>query len=176
MRLYLFLGLKSSLPDRYIGFKECQDEVMRFLVEVEGWDAADRLCIMLMAHLEQAGEKFRIMNGRFSLLSTVSIKLGILALICMMLSLTLNNLILMTLKNRTLENYGRKVENAGNQLFPPFTPNRQAMFILSPANAFIVEKYEKLLFFRQLNLMMENTLDNIVGQVGNSNQCIMPLS
>ncbi|XP_045165251.1 uncharacterized protein LOC123529109 [Mercenaria mercenaria] len=55
-------GLKSSLPDRFLGFKECQDEVMRFLVEVEGWDAHDQLCSRMMSHLEQAGEKFRIMN------------------------------------------------------------------------------------------------------------------
>lgn len=55
-------GLKSSLPDRFLGFKECQDEVMRFLVEIEGWDAHDQLCSRMMAHLEQAGEKFRIMN------------------------------------------------------------------------------------------------------------------
>ena len=61
-----FGGLKSNLPDRYLGFKECQDEVMRCLVEVEGWDAADRLCMMLMSHLEQAGEKFRIMNGTYA--------------------------------------------------------------------------------------------------------------
>lgn len=54
--------LNSSLPDRYLGFKECQDEVMRYLVEVEGWDAMDQLCNRLMGHLEQAGEKFRIMN------------------------------------------------------------------------------------------------------------------
>ncbi|WAR26120.1 CWO-like protein [Mya arenaria] len=49
-------ALKSSLPDRFLGFKECQDEVMRYLVEVEGWDAHDKLCNRLMAHLEQAGE------------------------------------------------------------------------------------------------------------------------
>ncbi|XP_060558468.1 formin-J-like isoform X2 [Ruditapes philippinarum] len=55
-------GLKSSLPDRFLGFKECQDEVMRYLVEVEGWDAHDQLCSRMMSHLEQAGEKFRIMN------------------------------------------------------------------------------------------------------------------
>ncbi|KAL4226542.1 hypothetical protein ACF0H5_014527 [Mactra antiquata] len=55
-------ALKSSLPDRYLGFKECQDEVMRFLVEVEGWDAHDQLCSRMMNHLEHAGEKFRIMN------------------------------------------------------------------------------------------------------------------
>jgi len=59
----MFAALKSNLPDRYLGFKECQDEVMRYLVEIEGWDAHDKLCKQLMAHLEQAGEKFRIMNG-----------------------------------------------------------------------------------------------------------------
>lgn len=55
-------GLKSSLPDRYLGFKECQDEVMRFLVEVEGWDAMDKLCNRLMTHLDKAGDKFRAVN------------------------------------------------------------------------------------------------------------------
>lgn len=55
-------GLKSSLPDRYLGFKECQDEVMRYLVEVEGWDAMDKLCSRLMTHLGKAGEKFRAVN------------------------------------------------------------------------------------------------------------------
>lgn len=56
-------GLKSSLPDRYLGFKECQDEVMRYLVEVEGWDAMDKLCSRLMTHLDKAGEKFRAVNA-----------------------------------------------------------------------------------------------------------------
>ncbi|KAH3881381.1 hypothetical protein DPMN_005307 [Dreissena polymorpha] len=55
-------ALTSSLPDRFLGFKECQDEVMRYLVEVEGWDAHNKLCNRMMQHLEQAGEKFRIMN------------------------------------------------------------------------------------------------------------------
>lgn len=38
---------------------------MRFLVEVEGWDAHDQLCSRMMNHLEHAGEKFRIMNGEY---------------------------------------------------------------------------------------------------------------
>ena len=64
---YIFLltvisALKSSFPDRYIGSTECQDEMMRYLVEVEGLDVQDKLCSSLMAHLEQNGE-FRIMNG-----------------------------------------------------------------------------------------------------------------
>ena len=62
-----FLALKSSLPDRYLGFKECQDEVMRYLVEVEGWDAMDKLCSRLMTHLDKAGEKFRAVNGIYKL-------------------------------------------------------------------------------------------------------------
>lgn len=39
---------------------------MRYLVEVEELDVHDKLCSSLMAHLEQAGEKFRIMNGKYS--------------------------------------------------------------------------------------------------------------
>ena len=60
--MYSATGLTSGLPDRYIGFKECQEEVMHYLVEVEGWDAMDQLCSRMMAHLQQAGEKFRAMN------------------------------------------------------------------------------------------------------------------
>ena len=65
--LCIVTGLKSSLPDRYLGFKECQDEVMRFLVEVEGWDAMDKLCNRLMTHLDKAGDKFRAVNGNHGL-------------------------------------------------------------------------------------------------------------
>ena len=43
---YIFLltvisALKSSFPDRYIGSTECQDEMMRYLVEVEELDVQD---------------------------------------------------------------------------------------------------------------------------------------
>ncbi|KAL5010229.1 hypothetical protein ScPMuIL_012534 [Solemya velum] len=42
----------------YLGFRECQDEVIRYLVEVEGWDAKEKLCNRLMAHLASSSEKF----------------------------------------------------------------------------------------------------------------------
>ncbi|GFO42763.1 hairy/enhancer-of-split related with yrpw motif protein 1 [Plakobranchus ocellatus] len=43
----------------YMGFKEAQDEVMRFLVEVESINAMDPFCKKIMNHLENANKKFR---------------------------------------------------------------------------------------------------------------------
>ncbi|CAG5122338.1 unnamed protein product, partial [Candidula unifasciata] len=42
----------------YMGFKEAQDEVMRFLVEVESVNAMDPFCKKIMNHLENASKKF----------------------------------------------------------------------------------------------------------------------
>ncbi|XP_062619531.1 protein hairy-like [Saccostrea cucullata] len=42
----------------YMGFKECQDEVMRYYVEFEGRDIKDPVCINIGKHLEQASQKF----------------------------------------------------------------------------------------------------------------------
>lgn len=42
----------------YLGFKDCQDEVMRFFVEQEGWEANDPLCCKIMLHLSQTSSKF----------------------------------------------------------------------------------------------------------------------
>ncbi|XP_055881700.1 transcription factor cwo-like [Biomphalaria glabrata] len=42
----------------YMGFKEAQDEVMRFLVEVESVNAMDPFCKKIMNHLENASQKF----------------------------------------------------------------------------------------------------------------------
>ncbi|XP_021371008.1 transcription factor cwo-like isoform X2 [Mizuhopecten yessoensis] len=42
----------------YLGFKDCQDEIMRFCVEQEGWDANDPLCCKIMSHLNQTSSKF----------------------------------------------------------------------------------------------------------------------
>ncbi|XP_060080943.1 uncharacterized protein LOC132560295 [Ylistrum balloti] len=42
----------------YLGFKDCQDEVMRFFVEQEGWEANDPLCCKIMLHLSQTSNKF----------------------------------------------------------------------------------------------------------------------
>ncbi|XP_033745404.1 uncharacterized protein LOC117330938 [Pecten maximus] len=42
----------------YLGFKDCQDEVMRFFVEQEGWEANDPLCCKIMLHLSQSSSKF----------------------------------------------------------------------------------------------------------------------
>jgi hypothetical protein len=42
----------------YMGFKEAQDEVMRFLVEVESVSAMDPFCKKIMKHLENASKKF----------------------------------------------------------------------------------------------------------------------
>lgn len=62
---YVRLDSKSNLQDRYLGFKECQDEVMKYLVNVEELDVNDRFCSSLMIHLDEAGKKFRIVNGIF---------------------------------------------------------------------------------------------------------------
>ncbi|RUS91494.1 hypothetical protein EGW08_000715 [Elysia chlorotica] len=43
----------------YMGFKEAQDEVMRFLVEVESINTIDPFCKKIMNHLENANKKFR---------------------------------------------------------------------------------------------------------------------
>ncbi|XP_059141625.1 transcription factor cwo-like isoform X2 [Physella acuta] len=42
----------------YMGFKEAQDEAMRFLVEVESVNAMDPFCKKFMNHLENASKKF----------------------------------------------------------------------------------------------------------------------
>ncbi|BFZ10917.1 hypothetical protein BsWGS_13955 [Bradybaena similaris] len=42
----------------YMGFKEAQDEVMRFLVEVESVNPMDPFCKKIMNHLENASKKF----------------------------------------------------------------------------------------------------------------------
>lgn len=42
----------------YMGFKEAQDEVMRFLVEVESINTMDPFCKKIMNHLENANKKF----------------------------------------------------------------------------------------------------------------------
>lgn len=42
----------------YMGFKEAQDEVMRFLVEVESVSVIDPFCKKIMKHLENASKKF----------------------------------------------------------------------------------------------------------------------
>lgn len=42
----------------YMGFKECQDEVMRYYVEFEGRDIKDPVCVNIGKHLEQTSQKF----------------------------------------------------------------------------------------------------------------------
>uniref|UniRef100_K1QIW2 Uncharacterized protein n=1 Tax=Magallana gigas TaxID=29159 RepID=K1QIW2_MAGGI len=42
----------------YMGFKECQDEVMRYYVEFEGRDIKDPVCVNISKHLEQISLKF----------------------------------------------------------------------------------------------------------------------
>lgn len=46
----------------YMGFKECQDEVMRYYVEFEGRDIKDPVCVNISKHLEQISLKF-LRNG-----------------------------------------------------------------------------------------------------------------
>jgi len=41
-----------------MGYKECRDEVMRFLVEKAGYDAADPFCLTLLKHLHKQSQKF----------------------------------------------------------------------------------------------------------------------
>ncbi|XP_074645574.1 uncharacterized protein LOC141901905 [Tubulanus polymorphus] len=41
-----------------MGFKECAAELMRFLVEVEGYNAADSACVKLRNYLEAQSQKF----------------------------------------------------------------------------------------------------------------------
>lgn len=52
----------------YMGFKECQDEVMRYYVEFEGRDIKDPVCINIGKHLEQASQKF-LPSGECTLVS-----------------------------------------------------------------------------------------------------------
>ena len=42
----------------YMGFKECQDEVMRFLVENEDNNASDQVCVCMMEYLGKASKRF----------------------------------------------------------------------------------------------------------------------
>lgn len=48
----------------YMGFKECEAELMRFLVENEGWDAKDQICSRLMKQLDEASKKY---TGKYKL-------------------------------------------------------------------------------------------------------------
>nr|XP_034307874.1 uncharacterized protein LOC105325663 [Crassostrea gigas] len=41
-----------------MGFKECQDEVMRYYVEFEGRDIKDSVCVNIDKHLDQISQKF----------------------------------------------------------------------------------------------------------------------
>ena len=41
-----------------MGYKECRDEVMRFLVEMAGYEAADPFCLSLLKHLHNQSKKF----------------------------------------------------------------------------------------------------------------------
>ncbi|KAJ8302329.1 hypothetical protein KUTeg_021316, partial [Tegillarca granosa] len=47
----------------YMGFKECQDELMRYFVEEEGWDSKDKLLVRIMNHLDQSSAKFNSESG-----------------------------------------------------------------------------------------------------------------
>ncbi|KAK3103320.1 hypothetical protein FSP39_018468 [Pinctada imbricata] len=42
----------------YMGFKECQDEMLRYLIEVEGRDIKEGLCTGVISHLDQTSKKF----------------------------------------------------------------------------------------------------------------------
>lgn len=46
-----------------MGFKECQDELMRYFVEEEGWDSKDKLLARIMGHLDQSSVKFNSESG-----------------------------------------------------------------------------------------------------------------
>lgn len=57
----------------YLGFTECMDEVMRFLVEKKGYNASDTICVDLLSHLKEHNKKFRPRKLiRFSLSTTLS--------------------------------------------------------------------------------------------------------
>ena len=50
----------------YMGFKECQDETFKYMIEVEGRDVKDNLCSNLMSHLEVTSKQFlQSQNGNF---------------------------------------------------------------------------------------------------------------
>ncbi|KAL3853652.1 hypothetical protein ACJMK2_017182 [Sinanodonta woodiana] len=48
----------------YLGFKECQAEMIQYLVEVEGWDVNDQVYVRMMTHLEQASQRFYVAKDR----------------------------------------------------------------------------------------------------------------
>ncbi|KAK3610550.1 hypothetical protein CHS0354_008985 [Potamilus streckersoni] len=48
----------------YLGFKECQAEMIQYLVEVEGWDVNDQVYIRMMTHLEQVSQRFYVSKDR----------------------------------------------------------------------------------------------------------------
>lgn len=49
-----------------LGYRECKDEVMRYLVEGEGMCASDSFCDRVMGHLTSAGEKLLASGTTFT--------------------------------------------------------------------------------------------------------------
>ncbi|XP_043279326.1 transcription factor cwo-like isoform X2 [Venturia canescens] len=55
----------SSAAEHYrLGFQECLNETMHFLVDVEGFFAQDSLCVQLIGHLQQHCEKIIATSDR----------------------------------------------------------------------------------------------------------------
>jgi hypothetical protein len=42
----------------FMGFKECQEEVLQYLIETEGVDPKDSFCQRVSSHLDQTSSKF----------------------------------------------------------------------------------------------------------------------
>ncbi|KAL8621781.1 hypothetical protein ACOMHN_016268 [Nucella lapillus] len=48
----------------YKGFKECQDEALRYMVEAEAMMASDPFCVRVIDHLSSAGQRFDLSRQR----------------------------------------------------------------------------------------------------------------
>jgi len=47
----------------FMGFKECQEEVLQYLIETEGVDPKDSFCRRVSSHLDQTSNKFLKINA-----------------------------------------------------------------------------------------------------------------
>jgi hypothetical protein len=47
----------------FMGFKECQEEVLQYLIETEGVDPKDSFCQRVSSHLDQTSSKFLKTNA-----------------------------------------------------------------------------------------------------------------
>ena len=49
----------------YLGFRECVNEMLRFLVEKQGLNSADPIVVQIMKHLREQSQHFLPPSGKY---------------------------------------------------------------------------------------------------------------